>query len=262
MPELPEIALYGKYAEGTALNKEITGISFPNGKRLLQVSEAECKKALLHHKFTSTARLGKYLFLNSNKGKCLVLHFGMTGKLESYQHDEHPKNTEMIIEFKDSSKLAFVCRRKLGKIFVADGEAEFRKEHELGPDALDLNWTDFKNLLGDKRGSIKGALMDQHLLAGLGNVYSDEILYQCKIHPKSKVEKLSEDEKKEIHKEMGKILKMAIRKEGQRSEFPEDYLIRHRKEGEDCPKCSGKIEMIKVSGRSTYFCPKCQKEKS
>ncbi|MFZ0489226.1 MAG: zinc finger domain-containing protein, partial [Salegentibacter sp.] len=71
-----------------------------------------------------------------------------------------------------------------------------------------------------------------------------------------------EAEKKEIHKQMGKVLKMAIKEEGQRSEFPEDYLTPHRKEGEDCPKCTGKIEMIKVSGRSTYFCPKCQKEKS
>ncbi|MGA9589931.1 MAG: DNA-formamidopyrimidine glycosylase family protein [Salegentibacter sp.] len=262
MPELPEIALYTKYAEGTALNKEIAKISFPNGKKLLQVSEDDCKKALLHKEFSSTDRLGKYLFLNTDKGKCLVLHFGMTGKLESYQHEEHPKNSEMIIEFKDSSKLSFVCRRKLGKIFLAEGKEEFQKEHELGPDALNLNWTDFKKLLQDKRGSIKGALMDQHLLAGLGNVYSDEILYQCGIHPKSKVEKLNEAEKKEIHKQMGKVLKMAIKEEGQRSEFPEDYLTPHRKEGEDCPKCTGKIEMIKVSGRSTYFCPKCQKEKS
>ncbi|MFZ0490847.1 MAG: DNA-formamidopyrimidine glycosylase family protein, partial [Salegentibacter sp.] len=233
MPELPEIALYTKYAEGTALNKEIAKISFPNGKKLLQVSEDDCKKALLHKEFSSTDRLGKYLFLNTDKGKCLVLHFGMTGKLESYQHEEHPKNSEMIIEFKDSSKLSFVCRRKLGKIFLAEGKEEFQKEHELGPDALNLNWTDFKKLLQDKRGSIKGALMDQHLLAGLGNVYSDEILYQCGIHPKSKVEKLSEAEKKEIHKQMGKVLKMAIKEEGQRSEFPEDYLTPHRKEGED-----------------------------
>lgn len=260
MPELPEIAQYKKYADATCLHQEISKVEFKD-KKLLQSPAKDFEKELQNNEFTGTTRIGKYLFLETKKGKDLVLHFGMTGKLEYYKHEEHPKYSQMILTFKNSYHLAFDCRRKLGKIFLTESVDEFRKEHELGEDALDLDEKTFLEMMEKKKGSIKTALTDQHFISGIGNVYADEMLYQCKIHPKTKVEKLSEKEKKEVFKQMGKVLKEAIENEGGRKDFPSDYLTPHRKEGEDCPKCSGKIEMIKVSGRSTYFCPKCQKEK-
>lgn len=259
MPELPEIALNKKYVDATALHKKITNLSFPDAS-LLQAPKASFEKALKGKELEETKRLGKYLLIKISGGKWLVFHFGMTGKLEYYQNQEMPKYTKMLLSFDNDYHLAYSCRRKLGKIYLADDFEEFKKEHELGNDALELSENEFLDLLKDKGGSIKGALTDQHLLSGIGNVYSDEMLYQCGIHPKSKVDKLSEAQKKELYKQMKKVLKMAIDKEGERSEFPSNYLINHRKDGEDCPKCSGKIKQIKVSGRSTYFCPSCQKE--
>lgn len=260
MPELPEIALFKKYMDATALHKKITDLSFPDTS-LLQSPKADFEKALKGEELQETRRLGKYLFINTTGKKWLIFHFGMTGKLEYFKNQDPPKYTKMILHFENDYHLAYICRRKLGKIFLAESFDKFQEEHELGKDALDLTEKEFLKLLDDKSGSIKGALTDQHLLAGIGNVYSDEMLYQSKIHPKTKTDKLSDPEKKQLYKEMNKVLKMAIDKDGERSEFPSDYLISHRKEGEDCPKCSGKIEMIKVSGRSTYFCPGCQKEK-
>lgn len=259
MPELPEVALYKKYADATALHQKISDLSFP-GVGTLQAPKTEFEKALKGKEFTETKRLGKYLFLKTTGKSCLVFHFGMTGKLEYYKNQETPKYTRMLISFENGYQLAFVCRRKLGKVFLAEGIEEFQKEHSLGEDALELKEDEFLSLLDGKKGSIKGALTDQHLLAGIGNVYSDEMLYQCGIHPKSKTEQLTEADKKQLFSKMRKVLEMAIEKEGERAEFPSDYLISHRKEGEDCPKCSGKIQKIKVSGRSTYFCPSCQKE--
>lgn len=261
MPELPEIAQTKKFLDATVLQKEIKEVDFPQ-KKLLQAPEAAFRKTLLNHKITETMQLGKYLFLKADSGKSLVFHFGMTGKLEVYQHNEHPKYAHMVISFADSSHLTFVCRRKLGKIYLAEGVSEFREEFSLGKDAMELDASEFAELLREKRGAVKTALTDQHFISGIGNVYADEILYQCRIHPKSKIEKLAQDEKKQLYEKMQSVLGVAIENEGKRKELPDEYLTPHRKEGAECPACSGKIEMIKVSGRSTYFCPACQKENS
>lgn len=261
MPELPEIAQNRKFLDATVLHKSIKKVEFPQ-KKLLQAPEEDFRKVLLGDEFAETAQLGKYLFLKTTSGKSVVFHFGMTGKLEAYHHQEHPKYAHMIISFADSSSLTFVCRRKLGKIFLSDGVSQFREQFSLGQDAMELNADEFAQMLEEKRGGVKTALTDQHFISGIGNVYADEILYQSHIHPKSKIEKLSRKEKEELFANMKSVLELAINNEGKRNELPEDYLTPHRKEGADCPKCSGKIEMIKVSGRSTYFCPSCQQKKS
>ncbi|GHA43706.1 formamidopyrimidine-DNA glycosylase [Salinimicrobium marinum] len=261
MPELPEIALSKKYIDSTSLHDKIVKVEFPQ-KSLLHNPEKDFHNALMGKKFRETRQLGKYLFLKIEEGSWLVFHFGMTGKLEYYSNQEAPKYTHMIISFDNDYHLAFVCRRKLGKIYLAAGVEEFREEKSFGKDALDLTREEFVELLQQKKGSIKGAITDQHVISGIGNVYADEILYQCEIHPKTKTEKLSEKERETLYRETQTVLKTAINNEGRRSQLPENYLTPHRKEGADCPKCSGKVEMIKVSGRSTYFCPDCQKEKS
>lgn len=259
MPELPEIALFKKYLDATALHKEIVKLSFPDDS-LLQAPKSHFEEALKGKKLEETKRLGKYLFIRVSGGNWLVFHFGMTGKLEYYQNQDSPKYTKMLLSFENGYHLSYSCRRKLGRIYLAQGLEEFQKEHSLGPDALELTQKQFLKLLENKGGSVKGALTDQHLLSGIGNVYADEMLYHSGIHPKTKTDKISEAEKKDLYKKMKEVLKMAIKKDGERSDFPSDYLISHRKEGEDCPKCDGKIKKIKVAGRSTYFCPACQKE--
>ena len=259
MPELPEITLFKTYLEETSLNKKIRKIDFLH-LGALQAPKEDFEAALKGTEFKSTHRLGKYLIVETSGKKALVLHFGMTGKLEFFRSQEPPKYARVIFSFDEDEHLAFVCRRKLGKLFLTDGAAAFRENHELGEDALELSEEEFLQLLDDKGAAIKSVLTDQHVLAGIGNVYSDEMLYQCKIHPKTKTDALSTREKKKLYKKMREVLEMAIDREGVRQEFPKDYLISHRKEGEDCPNGKGKIKKIKVSGRSTYFCPSCQEQ--
>lgn len=260
MPELPEIAVYKKYVDATSLNKKIVEIDFPQTS-LLQSPRSDFEKSLKDREINETRQVGKYLFLKTDKNHWLVLHFGMTGKLEYYQNREAFNYSHMILTFKDGAHLAFLCRRKLGKIYLSKSIEEFQQVHDLGKDALELTKKDFEELLQKKKGSIKVALTEQHLIAGIGNVYADEILYQSNIHPKTKVEKLTEKEKRGIFKQIEKVLKLAIKNNGQRSSLPSTFLIPRRKEGADCPRCSGKVEKIKISGRSTYFCPSCQKER-
>lgn len=260
MPELPEISLYKDYLDATSLDRKITSIDYLHTGGL-QSPKEEFDKALKGKKFRKSHRLGKYLVIETTGDKALVMHFGMTGKIEYYKNQDPPKYSRVVFSFEDNDHLAFLCRRKLGKLFVTEGLEEFRETQELGKDALELSEKEFLELLEEKTGSIKGVLTDQHVLAGIGNVYSDEMLYQCGIHPKTKTNKLSETEKKQLFKKMGAVLRKAIEKEGVREDFPDSYLIKHRKEGDDCPKCEGKVKQIKVSGRSTYYCPSCQEEK-
>jgi formamidopyrimidine-DNA glycosylase len=259
MPELPEITLYKDYLDATSLNKKITAIDFLHTGGL-QASKKAFTEAFKGKRLKSSRRLGKYLFIETTGDKALVLHFGMTGKLEYFKNQEPPKYSEIVFSFEDNDHLAFICKRKLGKIFIAESFEGFRQEKELGRDALELSEGEFLELFEGKTGSIKGVLTDQHVLAGIGNLYSDEMLYQCKIHPKTKTNTLTAAKKKQMYKKMRQVLETAIEKEGVRKDFPDSYLIKHRKEGDGCPACDGKVKKIKVSGRSTYFCPSCQKE--
>lgn len=126
---------------------------------------------------------------------------------------------------------------------------------------MEFSKDDFSAFIEGKRGSIKGALMDQSSIAGIGNMYADEIIFQCGIHPKTSTSKLSEKEADCLYEQMMEVLETVIKSKESDSGLPKDYLTGHRNEGDECPKSNGKIEMIKVSGRSTYFCPSCQQEK-
>lgn len=257
MPELPEIALTKEYVESTSLRKKIVKVDFPS-ESLLQAPKADFEKALKGSSISEVKRLGKYLFLQCDKAKWLVFHFGMTGKLEYYGNQESPEYSHLILSFEDDYSLAFICRRKLGKIYLTESVEKFQEEHDLGKDAFEFSSKEFQELLSRKKGSIKAVLTDQHEISGIGNVYSDEMLFQARIHPKTKTEKLTQKEIGELYNQMESVLRLAIKIGGKRSEFPKSYLIDHRKDGEDCPDCEGKIEKISVSGRSTYFCPSCQ----
>ncbi len=259
MPELPEVAYSKKYVDATALHKKIKLVRVPEPK-LLQATQKDAEKILTGKEFTQSIRHGKYLFLKTSDNDFLVFHFGMTGKFDFSHEDDPPEYTRFYLEFQDNSKLFFICPRKLGKIYISESMEDFLEEHSVGKDALEFSKKEFRELLEGKRGSIKGALTNQSLIAGIGNMYADEILFQTKIHPKKAVNELSEKEIGEIYKKMGQVLETVIDSKQKEAGLPKNYLTRHRKEGDDCPNCKGKVEMLKISGRSTYFCPSCQKE--
>ncbi|MFD1079596.1 DNA-formamidopyrimidine glycosylase family protein, partial [Longispora fulva] len=149
MPELPEITLFKSYFDETSLHQKIKSIDFLHTGSL-QSSKNDFVKALEGKEFTETRRLGKYLLIKTSGDKVLVMHFGMTGELEYYRNQDPPKYARVIYNFSDDAHLGYLCRRKLGKLFLADSEEEFKKEHSLGTDALELKEKDFMELLEDK----------------------------------------------------------------------------------------------------------------
>lgn len=260
MPELPEVAYQKMYVDSTSLHQKIVKVEC-GAVKIFQSPQKDFKEKLLKNEFVSTLQIGKYLLLELKQGGYLVIHFGMTGKMDYYKHDEVDKHAQLTVTFENDARLSFICPRKFGKLFLTDGVDEFRDQQDLGPHATEISEKEFQQLFEGKRGSVKTALMDQSFIAGLGNLYVDELLFHSGIHPKSKAENLQKKDVVAMYENMNSVLDTVYKSKTEGESLPQSFLRPHRTEGEKCPNGKGKIEMIKVGGRSTYFCPECQKLK-
>lgn len=262
MPELPDVERYKRYVDATALHQRVADVVVHDTEVLEGVSAERLADTLRGETFESTDRHGKYLFLERSGGGALVLHFGMTGSLRYYKHQgDEPEHTQVRLDFEYGYHLSYVAARKLGLVALTDDLRDFARQKELGPDPLadGLDEDAFVELLHGRRGMIKSALMDQSLLAGLGNVYTDEILFQAGVYPRRKVSDLGDDDLRRIYRAMMDVIHTAVARQAEPEEFPDDYLIGHREPGAECPRCGGQVEQVDVSGRTGYYCPTCQK---
>lgn len=258
MPELPDVEIFKQYLDATSLHQKIESLRVEDESVLEDVSVATFSSHLEGSEFEESWRHGKYLFVRVDQ-EWMVLHFGMTGKLRYYKRGkEQPDFARVIFEFCNGYQLVFDCMRKLGFLTLVDDSKGYIELKELGPDALSIGREEFADLLDRSRGMVKSSLMNQSLMAGVGNVYSDEILYQARIHPKRRVDSLSDAERDEIYSQLKRVLSQAIESRVDPDRFPSGYLLPRRDEGKACPGCGGQIERIKVSGRSSYICADCQ----
>ncbi|MBN2105182.1 Fpg/Nei family DNA glycosylase [bacterium] len=262
MPELPDVEVFRRYMNATALSKKIIKTQVFETDLLEDVSAAQLARRMTNSQFNQTKRHGKYLFARVSGGDWLILHFGMTGFLEYFKHTNGtPEHARMLLHFKNGFALAYICQRKLGKIGWTGDISEYLKIHDLGPDAFsdELDEENFKDLIHGNRGTIKSRLMNQSIIAGLGNIYTDEILFQAGVHPETSLDALKDEDQFGLFYQMKRILDLAIEKKVDPEMFPVDTLLPNREEGHQCPKCGGKIKKIKVGGRSAFFCEKHQK---
>jgi len=263
MPELPDVEVFRRYLESTSLHQEIENVRVLSKSILEGVSVRKLKEALAGSRFNAGRRHGKQLFAELDNGLWLGLHFGMTGYLKYFKNKEkRPDYERMVIDFADGYHLSYVCARKLGKIRLIEDLKTFIEDKNLGWDVLDeaLNQKAFGKLLEGTRATVKSALMNQGLMAGIGNVYSDEILFQSGIYPKKKASRLDENQTKVLHENVRKVLGTAIASGADPDRLPDSYLIPHREKNGKCPRCGKGLHGIKVSGRSGYYCEHCQPE--
>ncbi len=221
-------------------------------------------------------RHGKFLVLELERGgearveELLVVHLGMTGQLIVVAADaEIAPHTHAFFTLDDRRELRFRDPRRFGRMLVAapaDGEKILGP---LGADPLEVSEADFRRLISSRRARIKALLLDQHVFRGMGNIYTDESLWKAKIHPARLGANLKVNEIARLQRAMLAILEEAIRLGGSSiSDYvgadgePGEFQIRHRaydREGKKCFRCGAKIRRIIVAGRSSYFCPKCQR---
>ncbi len=262
MPELPDVEVFRRYCQSTSLQQTITDVTVHSERILDGITEGDLKKFLIGQTFQGTERHGKYLFLNVDGKGWMGLHFGMTGNLKYYKNESgFPEHTRALYDFEGDYHLALIMPRKLGSIFIVERIRDLVERKELGPDVFkeDFDKETFLDLISGRRGMVKSQLMNQNLMAGIGNVYSDEILFQVEIHPRRPLRELTDEEKEEIYQTMKDVLETTIDYQALPENFPPDYLTPHRHEGGTCPRCGEEVERVKVAGRSSYFCPSCQK---
>ena len=259
MPELPEVHGYKVYIDSTSLHKTITAFDCRDN-RLLKQPVSDFEKFLVGQSLTETRRIGKYLFVKTSGTKILVMHFGMTGRPNYYKEaDARPKFGHIQLTFENGFHFAFENKRKFGWWNLIDSIEDFKKEHNLSDDARELSLKQFKEALSTRKTDIKKVIMDQSVAAGVGNWMADEILYQAKVHPKKKVDEMTEEDIKQVFESMQKVIEVAIENDAHYSDFPKDFLIHNRKENATCFHTGAAIEKIKVGGRTTYFSPEWQK---
>jgi len=231
MPELPEVEIYSRYFAGHALQQTIERVRVRDDRILGDIRK---------EKFASTFR-----------GRMFT---------QVRRHDE-PRFARVVFDFDNDSHLAFEDMRLFGIADVTPDPDVFIAGHRLGPDPLDPSFTlrKFRALVAHRRGAVKSLLMSQEIIAGIGNLYADETLFQTSIHPRRAVDRLSDVEVKAIFAAMRRILREAIARKIRHAGYPPRYLIHHREEGDRCPRCGGAIQRSVVFGRTTYFCGKHQK---
>jgi formamidopyrimidine-DNA glycosylase len=178
--------------------------------------------------------------------------------------DGEPPFTRVRFDFANDGSLAYTNKRMIGRVGLADDAADFIAAEKLGPDALDrrLDFDAFKTaVLGLKR-DVKSVLMEQQVIAGIGNIYSDEILFQARLNPVERIDKLSPAELKRLFAEMRKVLETAVDRGAGSEQFverlPKGYLLPERKKGGHCPHCGSVLKVFKIGGRTGYCCPRCQ----
>ena len=252
MPELPDVEIFRRIAEKSSgcMIKKVR----ISRNRMFKVSDRSLRSHLEGNRFIKTERHGKYLFIGLESGKWLVVHFGMTGNI--YNTDKDTNENILVINFEEGGKLILTSTRKLGRIDLTESVEEFVSNLKLGPDAMKIEKNKFKKILASSRGMVKSALMNQNKIAGIGNIYADEILYHSEVFPGRKTKNTSDAILGKMHDNMISIFNTAIKNNAVPGNFPGHYLIHRRKEGERCP--GGKIKKIKISGRPTYYCPGVQ----
>lgn len=260
MPELPEVETFRRFIEKTSLNKRIDTIKIMAPKMLEGCTATSLRKKITDNAFDSTHRHGKFLFAGLKNGGYLMLHFGLTGHLHYVKPgEEAPSRSAIQFHFEDDSSLYFSDTRKLGKISLVKNVESFVAERGYGEDALKIAESEFVELIRKKKVAIKTVLMDQKIVAGVGNEFSDEILFQTRIHPGSLALSLSIAQLKSIFSTMRSILGESVKRRGDREKLEHYFFLDNRKAGLLCPRCGAGTASLTIGGRSSYFCPRCQR---
>jgi formamidopyrimidine-DNA glycosylase len=260
MPELPEVETFKRYLDSTSLHQRITNVDVRDAYVLKRVSVRQLARRLKGRRFENSHRHGKHLFVRAGNELWLRLHFGMTGSLEYLNHDEvAPKTARVIFRFADNFRLAFDDQRKFGEIELIEDVDEFLQTRGLGPDALENSLSHFKAIVGKHRGAVKAILLNQQLIAGIGNLYADEILFRARMHPATAAARLSDKNLARLFRAMRHVLEKAIALKTDFNRLPKSWLLTHRGKAGTCPRCARALKSATIGGRTSWFCVHCQK---
>ncbi len=269
MPELPEVETIVRGLRRHLSGQVITGVDILWERTVAAPDSRQFAERLIGQTVHAIDRRGKYILFRLTRDT-LIAHLRMTGKFLFFAHGDPitaSDHARVKITFASGDQLVFQDVRKFGRLYLVAEPAHILSR--LGPEPLDdLDLGRFQRLLRSHRRQIKPLLLDQHILAGVGNIYTDEILWAARIHPLRRSDKLSDREIACLFKAMQSILQQAITAGGttirdyaDSEQRPGRFLSQlavYGRSGEPCPRCGTPIQRMRVGGRGTHICPQCQ----
>lgn len=272
MPELPEVETIARSLRRFLPGKAIATCRIHYSK-ILTTKPDHFKKNLCGNTFLAVKRHGKYLFLKLDHGLTLAIHLRMTGQVLILPQEQETDRHTHIELFLDNcpNKLVYRDVRKFGRITLLEQVSiqEFVRKFRLGPDALDVRETSIWPSFCSRDRLLKGLLLDQSFLAGLGNIYTDEVLFLARLSPERKSGTVSRSEFRTLLNRIREVLQKAItnggttfsdyREPGGKKGRHQQALLVYNRQNLPCIRCARPIEKIRVAGRGTYLCRFCQK---
>jgi formamidopyrimidine-DNA glycosylase len=278
--ELPEVEVVRRDLERDVVGRRIAAVEvrrMKNTKRVIRRHKTpkEFRDRLVGHKLTRAERKGKYILLHLDDGNVLVVHFGMSGRfLRGNKRLSLDNHTHVISTFQTGGDLRFVDPRTFGEMFVtaADDLGKVKELAHLAIDPLEslFTWQQFSGALANRATKLKPLLMDQQFVSGLGNIYSDEVLFSAGLRHDRASDELSAQEVRRLYRAIQETVQEAIRFRGttlgdeayvdlygKPGEYQSELKVYGRR-GEPCRRCRTPIEVVKYSGRNSYYCPQCQ----
>ena len=258
VPELPDVERFRVFFALHAAGRAVRGVEALDPAIVRNATPDALENALRGHRFQEPGRHGKWMLAGTD-GPTLLLHFGMTGDLiwSGDEPDRH-RHDRLILHLAEG-ELRYRDLRRFGGAWLAFDAADVATvTGPLGPDALDVTREEFLRRLERRRGGVKAALMDQSLVAGVGNLIADEVLWQARLHPRTRIQDLDAAARRSLFETLHGVLRRAV--------DHVDSLERERRwlnsvrglPGATCPRCRTPLERNVAAGRTTYFCPACQ----
>jgi formamidopyrimidine-DNA glycosylase len=251
MPELPE-AERARLQIERALDREIVAVDDHDTYVCRPHPPGEIAAGLVGHRLASAHRRGKFLWAETDDGPELGLHLGMAGRIVIDEPAAPNGWDRFSLEFADGGRLALRDKRRLGRALLAPDFSH------VGPDAAEIDRAAFRARFGRGRAPVKARLLDQSVIAGVGNLLADEILWHAGLNPRRPAGELSVEELDRLRREIRAATRSAIRKGGAHT----GDLIAHRERGGVCPRCGAPLERATIGGRTTFWCPVDQPEES
>jgi formamidopyrimidine-DNA glycosylase len=260
VPELPEVETYRRTLERHASGETVSAVVVRDAGVLSGITPHRLHRALRGRTLRAALRHGKIVFADLGPGPWLVLRFGMTGDLVPLgKGDPEPRFARVLFAFDGGKAVAFSDSRKFGSVALARSPATYLAAGLVGPDALSVPPAAFAARAALRRAPIKAVLLDQSLLAGVGNLYADEALFQAGLHPATPAERLGPERLRRLHAVVRRVLARALALEVDWSRLPRSWLLRVREAGGPCPHCGGPLARATIGGRTAIFCPRRQR---
>ncbi len=270
MPELPEVEVITRGLEPLVKGRIVTGVHVPDPS-VLNMPEGEFADRVGGQRITGVRRRGKLALVDLETG-LLAFHLRMTGSLMVHRPEERGKHVRVFFSLEDGREMSFSDVRRFGSChyFLPGGLEQWKFYRTLGPEPLDIAPEKFVELFSGRKAGIKGLLLDQKVLAGVGNIYADESLFKAGIDPKARGCDLAPGRLRKLLEALSETLKRAIAENGSSisdyrdskgdpGSFQNSFNV-YGKKGIECPKCGLPLTGCRVAGRGTVYCRKCQQK--